>query len=564
VRQKTSIQQHQPVNIANAIPNNGLHLPSSHPTYQTWKGSLETIAFSPEAIKQTLLTLNKPCYIVRVEDKIGVTNEGYISPLENGNTAQVELLIATPPISLQQLGDRNFLACHGVKYAYTTGAMASGIASAEMVIALGKAKILASFGAGGLPPQQITAAIQRIQQELPQGPYAFNLIHSPNEPAMERGAVDLYLKYGVKTIEASAFLDITPNIVYYRAAGLSLNSANQIEIGNKVIAKISRREVATKFMQPAPEKILKDLVSQGLITELQANLATQVPLADDITVEADSGGHTDNRPLVCLLPSMIALRDEIQAKYNYTSPIRVGVGGGIATPESTLAAFMMGAAYVVTGSINQSCVEAGTSEYTKKLLAQAEMADVIMAPAADMFEMGVKLQVLKRGTMFALRAQKLYEIYRNYNSLEEIPEEERLKIEKQIFRKTLNEVWEATANYLSQKNPAKLGKALNNPKLKMALIFRWYLGLSSRWSNAGEKGREVDYQIWCGPAMGGFNDWVRGSYLSPAENRHVVDVANHMMLGAAFLYRVQSLKMQGLQISDDYSHYYPVRSTLEA
>ncbi|CDN15225.1 MAG: PfaD family polyunsaturated fatty acid/polyketide biosynthesis protein [Richelia sp.] len=551
------------MNTANAVLNNGLNLTSSHPTYQTWKGSLENIAFTPQAIKQTLLTLNKPCYIVRVEDKIGVTNNGYICPLENGNTAQVELLMATPPISLQQLGDRNFLSFHGVQYAYTTGAMASGIASADMVIALGKAKILASFGAGGLPPQQIEAAIHRIQKELPQGPYAFNLIHSPNEPAMERGAVDLYLKYGVKTIEASAFLDITSNIVYYRAAGLSLNSANQIEIGNKIIAKISRREVATKFMEPAPEKILKDLVAQGLITELQANLATQVPLTDDITVEADSGGHTDNRPLVCLLPSMIALRDEIQTKRNYTHPIRVGVAGGIATPESALAAFMMGAAYVVTGSVNQSCVESGTSKHTKKLLAEAEMADVMMAPAADMFEMGVKLQVLKRGTMFALRAQKLYEIYRNYNSIEEIPQPERLKLEKQIFRKTLDEVWEATANYLSQRNPAKLGKALNNPKLKMALIFRWYLGLSSRWSNSGEKGREIDYQIWCGPGMGGFNDWVRGYYLATPENRHVVDVANHMMIGGAFLYRIQSLKMQGLQIADDYSHYYPVSSTLE-
>jgi NAD(P)H-dependent flavin oxidoreductase YrpB (nitropropane dioxygenase family) len=48
----------------------------------------------------------------------------------------------------------------------------------------------------------------------------------------------------------------------------------------------------------------------------------------------------------------------------------------------------------------------------REMLAQAEQADVIMAPAADMFEMGVKLQVLKRGTMFAMRAAKLYELYR--------------------------------------------------------------------------------------------------------------------------------------------------------
>ncbi len=523
-----------------------------------WKGNLNNISFEPKAIKDKLLILDKPCYIVKFSGKIGVTNEGYLSSAENGTTAQVELLTFVPPIRIQQLGDPNFLSFHGVKHAYVTGAMAGGIASEEMVIALGKEKILSSFGAGGLTPERLEAAINRIQSALPHGPYAFNLIHSPNDMAIERRAVDLYLKYQVRTVEASAFLDLTANIVYYRAAGLSLNDANQIEIKNKVIAKISRREVASKFLQPAPDKILKELVEKGLITQLQAKLAAKVPMADDITVEADSGGHTDNRPLVCLLPSIIALRDEIQAQYDYEKPIRVGVAGGIATPQSALAAFMMGAAYVMTGSINQSCIEAGTSQYTKQLLAQAEMADVMMAPAADMFEMGVKLQVLKKGTLFPLRAQKLFDLYKTYNSIEEIPTQEREKLEKQIFRNSLEAVWQETANYLSKRNPDKLTKAANNSKLKMALIFRWYLGLSSRWSNSGEKGREIDYQIWCGPAIGSFNDWVKGSYLSEVNNRQVVDVAHHILTGAAFLYRIQSLKIQGLQIPNDYNQYFPV------
>ncbi|WGV26157.1 PfaD family polyunsaturated fatty acid/polyketide biosynthesis protein [Halotia branconii] len=523
-----------------------------------WQRNLDDIAFEQAAIKDKLLVLDKPCYIVKVAGKIGVTNEGYLSSADNSTTAQLELLTFVPPIRIQQLGDANFLSFHGVKYAYMTGAMAGGIASEEMVIALGKEKILSSFGAGGLPPERIEAAIHRIQSALPHGPYAFNLIHSPNDMAIERRAVDLYLKYQVRTVEASAFLDLTANIVYYRVAGLSLNDANQIEIKNKVIAKVSRREVATKFLQPAPEKFLKELVEQGLITQLQAKLAAQVPMADDVTVEADSGGHTDNRPLVCLLPSIIALRDEIQAQYNYEMPIRVGVAGGISTPQSALAAFMMGAAYVMTGSINQSCIEAGTSTYTKQLLAQAEMADVMMAPAADMFEMGVKLQVLKKGTLFPLRAQKLFDLYKTYNSIEDIPSQEKEKLEKQVFRNSLEFVWQETANYLSKRNPDKLIKAANNSKLKMALIFRWYLGLSSRWSNSGEKGREIDYQIWCGPAIGSFNDWVRGSYLSEPNNRRVVDVAYHILTGAAFLYRIQSLKIQGLQISDYYNQYFPV------
>ncbi|BAZ66514.1 MAG: PfaD family polyunsaturated fatty acid/polyketide biosynthesis protein [Pelatocladus maniniholoensis HA4357-MV3] len=523
---------------------------------QVWQGALDSVSFDQEAIKTKLLNLEKPCYIIRLDDEIGVTNEGYLYH-SNGQTGKVEMLIAVPPLAIQQLGDRNFLDFYNVKYAYMTGAMAHGIASEELVIALGQERILSSFGAGGLAPSRVEAAIKRIQQALPEGPYVFNLLHSPSEPAIERSAVDLYLKYQVRTIEASAFLDLTDNIVYYRASGLSLNAANQIEIKNKVIAKISRTEVASKFLQPAPTKILKQLVEQGLISELQAKLAEQVPMADDITVEADSGGHTDNRPLVCLLPSILELRDEIQNKYCYQRPVRVGAAGGIATPQSALAAFMMGAAYVVTGSINQSCVEAGTSQHTKQLLAQAEMADVMMAPAADMFEMGVKLQVLKRGSFFPLRAQKLLDLYKTYDSIEDIPFEEKDKLEKQVFRKNLEVIWKETAAYLSQRNPDKLIKAANNPKLKMALIFRWYLGLSSRWSNLGEKGREMDYQIWCGPAMGSFNDWAKATYLAEPNNRRVVDVANHIMRGTAFLFRMQSLQIQGLQMPANYIQYQP-------
>jgi trans-AT polyketide synthase, acyltransferase and oxidoreductase domains len=539
--------------------DNGLQFSNSfHNPTQVWIGCVESVSFDAAGIKTKLLNLDKPCFVVRTAGRIGVTNEGYSWQSDNGKKGHMEMLLAVPPLTIQQLGDPSFLTFHNVRYAYAAGAMAQGIASEELVIALGKEKILSSFGAGGLSPARIEAAINRIQQALPDGPYAFNLLHSPSEPAIERGAIDLYLKYGVRTVEASAFLDLTPNIVYYRAAGLTLNAANQIEIKNKIIAKISRREVATKFLQPAPAKILKELVSQGLISELQATLAERIPMADDITVEADSGGHTDNRPLVCLLPSILELRDEIQEKYGYYMPVRIGVAGGIATPQSALAAFMMGAAYVVTGSINQSCVEAGTSQHTKQLLAQAEMADMMMAPAGDMFEMGVKVQVLKRGTLFPLRAQKLFELYKTYDSIEEIPLPEREKLEKQVFKKTLEAAWEDTAAYLSQRNPEKLARVSNNPKQKMASIFRGYLGLSSRWSNSGEKGREMDYQIWCGPAMGGFNDWVRNSYLAEPTNRKVGDVAFHIMTGAGLLYRIQSLKVQGLQMSAHYSQYLPV------
>jgi trans-AT polyketide synthase, acyltransferase and oxidoreductase domains len=551
----TNLENHQ---------NNGhgtqlLDTPKDTPSQNPPKG-LDAIAFDPAGMKLKLQSLNQPCYAVSAGGQFGLTHR--IDFPESASLSEpMELLGHVPPLTIQQLGDPSFCACYGVNYAYVAGAMAGGIASEELVIALGKAGILSSFGAGGLSPARVEAAIQKIQAALPNGPYMFNLLHNPAEPAMERGAVDLYLRYGVRAVEASAFLDLTPNIVYYRVAGLELDASQQIVAKNKVIAKISRREVATKFLQPPPVKILKELVQQQLITELQANLAEKMPMADDLTVEADSGGHTDNRPLVCLLPSIIELRDSLQAKYHYAYPVRVGAAGGIGTPISALAAYVMGAAYVVTGSINQACIEAGTSTHAKKLLAQAEMPDVMMAPAADMFEMGVKLQVLKKGTLFPLRAQKLFELYKTYNSIAEIPAAERQKLEQQVFHRDLDSVWQETTTYLASRNPEKLAKAENNPKLKMALIFRWYLGLSSRWSNAGEPGREMDYQIWCGPAMGSFNDWVRGSYLAEPSQRQVVDVALQILTGAAFLYRAQSLKMQGLNLPESCHQYSPLPFT---
>ena len=131
------------------------------------------------------------------------------------------------------------------------------------------------------------------------------------------------------------------------------------------------------------------------------------------------------------------------------------------------------------------------------------------------------------------------------------------KLEKQIFQSSLADVWEKTVQYWNDREPEQLAKAEKNPKKKMELTFCWYLGLASHWANAGEKGREMDYQIWCGPAMGAFNDWVRGSYLEDPANRSVIDVAKHILTGAAYLFRLQQLKAQQVTLPTSCNHYQP-------
>jgi PfaD family protein len=467
-----------------------------------------------------------------------------------------------PPCHLEHLGDAGFAGDHGLRYPCMAGAMANGIGSAEIVEAMGRAGFLGSFGAAGLPPAVVERAIDRIQGDLGESaPYAMNLIHSPGEPGLESAVVDLYLRRRIRLVEASAFLTLTLPVVRYRVTGIRRDATGRIVAPNRIIAKVSRVEVASKFMTPPPEKLLRELVVAGDISDEQAEWAARIPMAQDITAEADSGGHTDNQPAIVLLPTMLALRDRMQAQYSYDRPLRVGAAGGISTPWAAAAALAMGAAYLVTGSVNQSCIEAGTSDAVRRMLAQAQQADVAMAPAADMFEMGVKVQVLKRGTLFAMRAARLYELYRTHESLEDIPAQERANLEKTIFRAPVAAIWEQTQDYFRRRDPTRIERAEREPKQKMALVFRWYLGMSSQWANGGDPARAVDYQVWCGPAMAAFNDWVRGSFLERLEERRVATVALNILYGAAVLARARILAAQGIPLPPGTPRLTPLKPT---
>jgi trans-AT polyketide synthase, acyltransferase and oxidoreductase domains len=454
-------------------------------------------------------------------------------------TASRELTMASRELTIpspEQLGSPGFKKAFGTRYAYMAGSMANGIASEELVIAMGQRGFLSSFGAAGLPVERIREAIGRIQAALPQGPYLSNIIYNPADPASEMACVQLYLETGVQAIEASAYVELSSALVYYRLAGLGEDDTGRPIAKNRIIAKVSRVEVARRFLEPAAKRIVQGLVEQGLISEKQALLAEQLPMADAITVEADSAGHTDNQALVCAFPLIRRAVEEASRKYGHL--IYVGAGGGIGTADAAAAAFLLGADYVVTGSVNQSCVESDASVLVKEMLSKAGMGDVAMAPAGDMFEMGAKVQVLRKGTLFSVRAQKLYDLYTRYSSLEAIPAPEKDQLEQQILAKPIAQVWEETRTFFSKRNPSRLEKAEQDPKLKMALVFRWYLGLSSDWAKTGREDRKQDFQIWCGPAMGAFNDWVKGSYLEHPGNRRIADVAHHIMSGAAHCYRL--------------------------
>lgn len=444
-------------------------------------------------------------------------------------------------ITASSLGDEEFKKDYNLKYAYLTGSMHRGIASKEMVVKIGKAGMMGFFGTGGLKLQQIEEAIQYIQKELTdEQAYGMNLFYNLNNLEKEEKTIDLFLSYGVRNIEVASFLNITPAIVKYRSKGLKRDKSGKVITHNKIIAKVSRPEVAKVFLSPAPEQILAKLLEEKKITPEEAILAKEIPMADDICTEADSGGHTDGAVAYTLMPAIINLRDAMMEKYKYHKKVRVGAAGGIGTPEAAAAAFILGADFILTGSINQCTVEAATSDIVKDLLQQMNVQDTAYAPDGDMLELGTKIQVLKKGLFFPARANKLYDLYRLYNSLDEIDEYTKTQIQEKYFKCSFEQVYEKVKSYYSSK---EIDKAERNPKHKMALIFRWYFSYTTQIALSGNEDCKVDYQVQCGPALGAYNQWVKGTDLENWRKRYVDEIGINIMHETADLlnYRFNKL-----------------------
>lgn len=444
-------------------------------------------------------------------------------------------------ITAESLGSAEFKRDYHLTYAYLAGGMYRGIASKEMIVKLSRAGMMGFFGTGGLSLNEVENAILTIQGELGEGQaYGINLVHNMKHTESEEKMIDLLLKHQVRNVEASAFLSVTPALVRYRAKGVKRNPNGEIICLNRIIAKLSRPEVAESFLSPAPENMLQKLLGENKITVSEAELLRSVPVADDICVEADSGGHTDGGVAYSLMPAMTSLRDEMMKKYQYPKKIRVGAAGGIGTPDAAVAAFMLGADFIVTGSINQCTVEAATSDKVKDLLQQMNVQDTAYAPAGDMFEAGSKVQVLKKGVFFPARASKLYELYQRYGSIRELDAKMLTQLEEKYFKRSIEDIYkDITSHYPA----AEIEKAERNAKHKMALIFRWYFRYTSNLAISGDEHSKVDYQIHCGPALGAFNQWVKGSELENWRNRHVDEIGRTLMTETAALLheRMQSM-----------------------
>src|SRR5579872_5797932 len=152
-----------------------------------------------------------------------------------------------------RLGDSEFRAEYGIQYAYTAGAMYKAIASEALVVALARAGLMGYFGTGGLTLAKIDAAIESIKSQVTGSQsFGMNLLHNSGQPDLEDQTVDLFFSRGIRFVEAAAYMNVTPSVVRYRLRGLTRGPGEMITTPHRILAKVSRPEVARAFMSPAP------------------------------------------------------------------------------------------------------------------------------------------------------------------------------------------------------------------------------------------------------------------------------------------------------------------------
>lgn len=473
-----------------------------------------------------------PIYDLEEEEEENITKDE-VQPLESKPINKPDFNDDTI-----ELGNPVFRERYNISAACLIGSMQMGISSVKMVESLAKTGMMGFLGTNDSELDEVEKALQELKLSCKNaGCYGASLVNTPRNPQRELDLVNLYSKYDVHTVEASAYIKISKPLVLYRLRGLAENGVNNVIIKNRIIAKASRPEVVKAFLTPAPKKIVQELLESGLISRKQAELAEKVPMADDICALADAGASTDMGVAYVILPSIQRMRDEAAAQYGYKNYICVGQAGGIGTPEAMAAAFMMGADFVETGSINQCTIEAKTSEAVKTLLEAMDIQDTEYVPG-EIFEFGGKVQVLKKGSLFFARLNKLYEIYRQYNSINELDGNLKEMIENRYFKKSFQQVLEE----IKQNSPASERERLDNDeKYKMGMIFGWYSRHGFKLALQGEANQSVDYHVNCGPAMGAFNRYVKGTKYEHWVNRSVADI-NRMLMKDAQVIMKQRLE----------------------
>ncbi|HEY7143733.1 MAG TPA: ACP S-malonyltransferase [Streptosporangiaceae bacterium] len=441
------------------------------------------------------------------------------------------------------LGSAAFRAEYRLRLAYLAGGLGLGVSGPELLLALASDGLLGFLGTAGRTLTEVEADLRALAPAA--GGFGISLPAGLAGPAQVAALVEAGLRHNVAVAEVTGHAGVTAELIRWRFSGARRGPDGRYAAARGLLAKVGRAGQAAAFLRPAPADLTARLCAAGTLTEEEAAAAAGLPVADAVCAETGSGWLAGGDSGAALLAAVLAARDQAAARYGPGYQAWVGSSGGIGSPAAVASAFLSGADFVLTGSVNQCSAEARTSDAVKDLLAGAGPDDTEQAPAGELFELGGRTRVLaRRGTLFAARAAALQHAYRVHagpgagpgpasgQGLAGLDPRLRRDLAGRYFGKPLEEV---TSEVRDRLTGAERDRADREPRYLMARVFGAYFTLAYRAALAGDPAHRLNYQIPCGPAMGAFNQCVQGTPLADWRRRTVTDIAQFLMAGAAGL-----------------------------
>jgi trans-AT polyketide synthase/acyltransferase/oxidoreductase domain-containing protein len=230
------------------------------------------------------------------------------------------------------------------------------------------------------------------------------------------------------------------------------------------------------------------------------------------------------------LAELLALRDNQPG--TATSHVLIGSAREIGSPHSIAAAFINGAEFVLSDIVQQCTFESGLHTEAKALLQSAGTNDIKIAPCAELFEFGRTTPVLAKGSVFASKAKRLYELWREHETLETLSDEERALLVRDYFPEGIDAAIDEVRAHTPLR--AKTTSVTADPKAEWAQLVKHYLKSASRQDRT-----RSDWRIACGAAMASLNTWLNSEKFVPWQERHVDQLALQLLQAAQNLLNVR-------------------------
>ena len=454
---------------------------------------------------------------------------------ETSTTTQVPGAASEPRSGARPLGSKAFRRAYDdLRWAYVVGSPMPGLRTPTWVAQSTAAGLLAFLDIQPATARQAIAETRRLLRDRDSRRRFGVSLHHPSAQAPQtlqssmEELVDIALELNLPWAEAVAFRHPTEALVRFRWHRAPRDAEGRLT-PRRLLITIRHSGEAQVWAQPPPNDLIEAMLAAGTLSAEEGVLARRLPMASDLCAVVGDASSGEEADLASWLPTLRRQVDVLAGQHGYAESPSLGAGGALGTPEAIASAFLLGADFVHPGPIHMVCVESPLRPEIRRWLADLRPGDTCSAPAADGFRLGARRRVVKKGTFFAARAQRLYDMLRFYPSLDAIPPLERAQLENTYFKRSLDAVCDEVRSNVPGDG---------DPKQLMAAVFCHYLHQARAWALDGDLERKVDFHIPCDASMAACNLWLADSDLASLERRTVDALAERLMQGAAdFLQR---------------------------